>query len=325
MLNSLIQNIKKHQKLGVFSHIRPDGDAMGSQIAFCLWAQKNNIRAYAFNDDEPPYNIKWLNEYFEIQHPTIELVNECDAFVFMDGNNRTRFGELGAIALKSGKPTYLIDHHPEPEDIFTDTYSVETASSTAELVFDIYEAAGLELLEPEAAKAIYAGIATDTGSFRFDTVTPRVHLIVAELLKRGKFKPNEVHEAVFDTRTMSQLHLLGKALETIEMYADNQIGSITVTEKMLNDTGCTYADTEGFVSYPLSIEGIKAAVLFCELDGKVKLSLRSKSDILVNVWARIFGGGGHKRAAGAWHKGPMKLAKKEVIAAGMQQLTALKS
>ncbi len=325
MLKNLVQKIKSHKKIGVFSHIRPDGDAIGSQIAFCLWAVKNNINVYAFNVDEPPSNIHWLSDYFEILRPTVALADECEAFVFMDGNNVNRFGDVGHEVLQSEKPAYLIDHHPDPDDIFTETYSVDTASSTAELVYDLYEATDLNLLDEHAAKAIYTGLATDTGSFRFDTVTPRIHLIVAELLKRGKFKPNEVHEAVFDTRTPNQLHLLGKALETIELHADNQIGSITVTEKMLHETGCSYADTEGFVSYPLSIDGVKAAVLFCELEGKVKLSLRSKSDILVNVWARIFNGGGHKRAAGAWHQGPLKLAKKEVIEAGMEQLTAIKS
>lgn len=325
MLTNLINEIKKYKILGVFSHIRPDGDAIGSAIAFCLWAKKNDIVAFAFNDDVPPNNIKWLTNFYRIQKPDLATVDQCDAFVFLDGNNKDRFGTIGKYALNSGKPTYLIDHHPDPDDSFTMAYSIDTASSTAELVYDLFEATNLDLIDTPVAKAIYAGVVTDTGSFRFDTVTPRLHYIAAELLKRGQFKPNEVHEAVFDTRTPNQLHLLGMALKSIGLHADNQIGSITVTEEMLKKTGCTYADTEGFVSYPLSIQGIKAAVLFCELDGRVKLSFRSKSEILVNVWARNYGGGGHKRAAGAWHNGPLSLAKQEVIETGMEQLTAIKS
>lgn len=324
MLKKIIKELLSYRRIGVFSHERPDGDAIGSQIALTLWLQKNGVEAIAFNQDEVPANIKWLEDYLKIIRPKKELIDQCDAFVFIDGNRSNRFGELGVSVFTTDKPRYLIDHHPDPDrESFKEMYSVVTASSSAELVYHVYEASDPDLIDEAVAKAIYTGIMTDTGSFRFESVTPEVHLITADLLRRGDFRPNEIHEKIYDDRTPEQMRLLGMALETVETYADGQIGTITITDKMLRDTHCTYADTEGFVSYPLSLMGTRAAVLFCELEGRVKLSLRTKSGILANVWARLFGGGGHDRAAGAWHNGPLEIAKKEVIEAGMEQLASL--
>lgn len=120
------------------------------------------------------------------------------------------------------------------------------------------------------------------------------------------------------------MRLLGKTLDSISLHVNNLIGSITVTQKMLKETGCTYDDTEGFISYPLSIKGVIAAVLFSELDGKIKLSLRTKKLLDANEWARAFDGGGHRRAAGAWHPGPLDKAIREVIQEAAKRLETVK-
>lgn len=325
MLDDLIKHLKSHDCIGVFSHVRPDGDAIGAQIAMCIWLQRHQIKAYAFNDDPVPFNVSWLSGYYKVQKPDRQTVDECDAYLFMDGNIASRFGKFGDYTAQGGKPCYLVDHHPEPGTYFADSYSVETASSTGELVYDIYEhSKTLHLIDRDVAVSLYTAIMTDTGSFRFDSVTPRVHEIIADLLHRGKFPPNEVHERVFDHRTINQMKLLGKTLDSISLHVNNQVGSIAVTQKMLEETGCNYDDTEGLISYPLSIDGVIAAVLFCELNGKVKLSLRTKKEMDANEWARKFGGGGHHRAAGAWHPGPLKKAMDEVIGEAARQLEVIK-
>jgi phosphoesterase RecJ-like protein len=107
---------------------------------------------------------------------------------------------------------------------------------------------------------------------------------------------------------------------TIELFENNQIAIMYVTQEMLNETNTTSDDCEGFVAYPLSVSGIKAAVLFKALDGGVKMSLRSKSDVDVNIWARKIGGGGHKKASGAWHPGPLEKTIEDVVAIGAEQL-----
>ena len=193
-------------------------------------------------------------------------------------------------------------------------------SSTAELVYELYQEHDINQIDEHAAKAMYVGIVTDTGSYQFDSVTPNTLRAGAELLQRGNFKPNAVVEKVYSTKKLNQLHLLSKALDTISLHADNQFASICVTKAMFEATNTQKEDTEGFVSYPLSISGVKACILFREDDDRIKISLRSRSEIDVNLWARQINGGGHKKAAAGWHLGPLEQAMIDVIAIGEQQL-----
>lgn len=324
MFEELISELKQYSTVGVYSHIRPDGDCIGAQVAVCLWLEKNGINAYAFNDDSVPLNLQWLTDYFEIGRPDETKLKRCDAFVLVDGNSPSRFGSYADYIQDDPKPTYMIDHHPDPHDGFEMSISVEEASSTCELVFHLYLQNDINQLDEEAAKALYTGIVTDTGSLQYDSVTPETMSIISELLRLGEFRPNEVTEKVFSNKTLNQLHLLSRAMSTIELYRDNQIAIMYVTSEMLEETDTTNDDCEGFVAYPLSVTGIKAAILFKDLGEGIKMSLRSKSnDVDVNVWAREIGGGGHKKASGAWHPGPLEKAIEEVVAIGAKQLVKI--
>ncbi len=321
MFKELIQRLQQYQTVGVFSHIRPDGDCIGAQVAMCLWLEKNGIEAYAFNDDPVPMNLEWLEDYFPVQEPEEKKLRKCEAFVLVDGNSPPRFGTYSDYIQDDPKPTFMIDHHPDPKDGFDLSISVEEASSTCELIFHVYLQHDISQLDEQAAKALYTGILTDTGSLQYDSVTPDTMNIISELLRLGEFRPNEVAEKVFSHKSLNQLRLLGLAIGTIELYEDNQIAIMCVTEEMLEKTNTTNDDTEGFVAYPLSVADIKAAVLFKALGDGVKMSLRSKSnEVDVNKWAREIGGGGHKKASGAWHPGPLEKTIEEVVEIGSKQL-----
>lgn len=321
MFKELVEKLKAHQVVGVYSHIRPDGDCIGAQVATCLWLEQNGIKAFAFNDDPIPLNLQWLSDYFPIQKPKEEDLKKCDAFVLLDGNSPARFGSYAEYIQDNPKPTYMIDHHPDPHDGFDFSISVEEASSTCELVFHLYLQNKISQIDGPIAKALYTGILTDTGSLQYDSVTPETMNICSELLRLGEFRPNEVAERVFSNKSLNQLHLLSKAMSTIRLYADNQIATMYVTSEMLEETNTTNDDCEGFVAYPLSVTGIKAAILFKDLGEGIKMSLRSKSNSVdVNKWAREIGGGGHKKASGAWHPGPLEKTIEEVVAIGSKQL-----
>jgi phosphoesterase RecJ-like protein len=204
--------------------------------------------------------------------------------------------------------------------IYTDHHWDVKASSTAELVYRIYKATSLDHISREAAIALYTGIVTDTGSFRFDSVSPATHRAAADLLQLGGFKPNIVHEKLYDQRTSNQYALLGNALSGMQFYAGGRLGTIHVTEAMFRDSGTSYEDTEAFVSYPMSVKGVEAAVIFIEHEGRIKLSFRSKTQLDVNVWARQFEGGGHAKAAGGWTDGPLDDAIRRVLDAGIRAL-----
>lgn len=320
MFKNFIPKIVQHQKVAVFSHIRPDGDCLGSQVALCLWLQKNGIETAAFNEDPVPENMGWLLDFFPITKPTSTQLDEFDAFVVVDGNALHRFGKTAEALSGAGKPIYMVDHHPDPEDIFEEFVSKVEASSTCELIYRLYAEHNPEQIDKQAAKAMYLGLVTDTGSFQFDSVKSGTLHAAADLLERGGFTPNQITEKIYSSRPLRQLKLLSLALDTIELHASGQISTITITSDMFKETGTTAEDTEGFVQYPLSVEGVKACVLFREDGDRVKLSLRSQSNIDVNKWARQFNGGGHKKAAGAWHEGPLSRAIQDVINTGREQL-----
>lgn len=321
MFKEFIKKLENHNRIGVFSHVRPDGDCVGAQVALCRWLEKNGYKASAYNDDEVPMNLKWLTEYFPVNKPTELDMASCDLIVLVDGNAVHRFGELDNWQKKHNLPIVIIDHHPDPESGFEVIVSVPKASSTCELIYGLYSEHDADQIDETSAKALYTGIITDTGSLQFDSVTPKTVEIVADLLRRGQFKPNEIIERLYSTKTLRQYELLSKALTTINLFEDNQIAVMSVTQHMMDETNTSNADTEGFVSYPLSLQGVKVAILFKDLeeDG-IKMSLRSRSDMDVNIWARELGGGGHKKAAGAWHPGPLNKAIQETINIGKKQL-----
>lgn len=317
---SLIPKLLSHRRIAVFSHIRPDGDAIGSQIGMVLWLRQHGIDAIAFNPDDLPPSIAWLAELHTIIKPSADLLDDYDAFVYLDGNRPDRFGAVAEHAAELGKPLYLIDHHPDPLSIYTDQLWDVKASSTAELVYRIFKSSSLDHIAREAAIALYTGMVTDTGSFRFDSVSPATHRAAADLLQLGGFKPNLVHEKLYDQRTSNQYALLGLALSGMQFFADGRIGTIHVTRSMFEQTGTSYEDTEAFVSYPMSVKGVEAAVIFVEHEGRIKLSFRSKTGLDVNQWARQFEGGGHAKAAGGWTEGPLESAIDRVLEVGLRSL-----
>ena len=324
MFKEFIKNVKKYRRIGVYSHIRPDGDCIGSQVALCLWLQKNGFDPIAFNDDDIAENLIWLTDYFPVQKAEQQDFESCDLLIVLDGNAPHRFGSYKTFQDESRRPVFMIDHHPNPEDAFDLSISVDDASSTCELIYNLYKEHDISQIDENVAKALYTGLITDTGSLQYDSVTPETMHAAAHLLELGDFRPNLVAERVFSNQTLPQLQLLSMALSTIQLFENNQIAVMTVTKEMLDKTGTTNADTGGFVSYPLSITGIKAAVLLKDLDHEgVKMSLRSKSEVDVNKWARELGGGGHKKAAGAWHKGPLETAINETVEIGSKQIQEL--
>ncbi|MDR9419238.1 bifunctional oligoribonuclease/PAP phosphatase NrnA [Gracilimonas sp.] len=323
MFKSFISKILSHQKVAVFSHVRPDGDCLGAQIALSLWLQKNGIEVAAYNEDSIPGNMRWLLEYFPIDDPANANLDSFDAFVVVDGNALHRFGDTAETLPEFEKPIYMVDHHPDPDDVFEEFVSSVEASSTCELIYRLYAEHKPQQIDEKAAKAMYLGLVTDTASFQFNSVKPDTLQAAGDLLERGGFTPDEVVEKIYSSRPLRQLKLLSLALETIEVHAEGTISTIVITQDMLKKTGCTKEDTEGFVQYPMSVEGVKACVLFQQQDERIKLSLRSKSDdVDVNQWALNFNGGGHKRAAGAWFEGDLEEAIEAVIKVGQKQALA---
>mgnify|MGYP001800676438 FL=1 len=195
----------------------------------------------------------------------------------------------------------MIDHHQQPRDYATATFSNVEKSSTCEMVYDLIEAmSGTAQLTPEIATNLYTGIMTATGSFKYRSTTSATHTAAAKLIERGADNM-AIHQHVFDSNSPSRLHLLGVALRNMVISPEYRTAYITLSQEELDTHNFKKGDTEGFVNYGLTLEGIIFAVIFIEYkdEGIIKISFRSIVDFSVYQFARNhFNGGGHDNAAG---------------------------
>lgn len=309
MLDDVLTLVRENERFFVTTHLSPDGDALGSQIALGRFLQKLGKTAAMVNSDEVSYNLQWMpgSDDVEVYDGSLdqrEALAEADVVFVLDTNDEERLGKLGGMVRDATASTVIIDHHLQPEGWFDVEFIREAAAATGELVYEMIEASDPDLLDAEIATALYTAIMTDTGSFRYSSVTPRLHRIVADILERGNIEPAPIHEAIYDRKSMPGLRLLGRMLNRIRLRHNGQLAYSVVTQRMVEDTGASWDDKQGFVNYVLSIEGVKAALLFSEVDDGSKISFRSEADIHVDEWARHFGGGGHRNAAGAYVKRP---------------------
>jgi phosphoesterase RecJ-like protein len=307
----------------ITTHLRPDGDALGTEIAIGRALRAMGKMVTILNADRVPRNQDWLaeeqpdgllNVYESGDLGQAEAVAHADALLVVDANAEHRLGDVGGVFRKSGKPIYLLDHHPDPEGWF-DAACVRTdAAAAAEIAYDLIAGIDPELIGRAVATALYVGIMTDTGSFRYSATTPRTHAVIADVLERGDLRPEPIHVSIFDGRSREGLALLSAALGTITTHYDGRLATMFVTQDMIRSSGAFFDETEGLINYGLSLDGVLAAVIFLELPSGVKLSFRSKGDCPINGWATKFGGGGHANASGAFVKdGQLARTIKDVV------------
>lgn len=318
MVDELLALLRDSERVFITTHLGPDGDALGSQIALGRFLQKQGHQVAMVNADEPPRNLEWLPgiediEVFDSSLDQHEALAKADLAFVLDTNGAKRLGKLGSMVKNSTATKVLIDHHQRPEQWFDVFFQRTSAAATGELVYELIHATDPSLIDPPIATALYTAIMTDTGSFRYSNVTPDVHRIVADILERGAIQPAPIHERIYDRKSMAGLRLLGRMLSRIRLHYDGQIGYSVVTQRMVRETNASWDEKEGFVNYVLSIEGVKAALLFSETNDGAKISFRSEADVRVDTWARAFGGGGHRNAAGAYVKRPFKEAIEAVL------------
>lgn len=322
----MLERLLAAERVVITSHIRPDGDAIGSMIGLGLFLRKLGKHVSLISSDPPPVNLEWMNDLAEITRFTgalkqLKRVTEADTLIMVDTGVLNRTGDFGEPFKNTSGQKLLIDHHPNPETWFDLGLVREGAAAVGEMIYDLIEAHDPDLIDANIATALYTAIMTDTGSFRYGSTTARIHRIIADLLERGSFGPEPIHVATYDTRSLGSLRLLSRALDSITPVYDGRLAYIVVTLGMMESTGGNSDETEGITNYPLSLQGVEAAVLFLETSKGIKCSFRSKGDVAINGWARKFGGGGHRNAAGAYIKGrPLREVIDEVITAAPKYL-----
>ena len=291
----------------IVPHKNPDGDAMGSTLGLCLYLIKNNHKATVIAPNDYPDFLKWLPGQDDvIIHETDRinaeiLIEEADIIFTLDFNALHRAGDMEASLSNSKAIKIMIDHHQQPDTYATYIFSDIAMSSTCEMIYHFIKMLGdTEGIDAPIATCLYAGIITDTGSFRFPSSTSTTHLVAADLIDKGA-DHSEIYNAIYDTNSYDRLQLLGVALQNLKILPEYRTAYITLSQEELNTANFRKGDTEGFVNYGLSIKNIVFAAIFIEhkQEGIVKISLRSEGNFSVNEFSREnFSGGGHTNAAG---------------------------
>ncbi len=302
--------LSKEKTIVIIPHKNPDGDAIGSSTALDSYLKKLGHKSLIVSPNHFPKFLSWMdpNKKIKIFEDDNELKNEilnCDIIFNLDFNNLSRISSMKDCVESSDAVKIMIDHHENPKNYCDFMYSDPNMSSTCEMVYHFITMLGDEnLIDHSISESLYAGIMTDTGSFRFPSTTHETHNVVSKLLKNG-ISHSEIHNHIYDNNRLSKIKLLSHCLQKIEILKNFKTCYLFLTKDELEMFDYEKGDTEGIVNYGLSIENIKFAVIFKENinDNSVRISLRSKGGFDVNKFAKnIFNGGGHKNAAGAVSK-----------------------
>lgn len=303
----LRQHLAEPKRIVLVPHRNPDGDAMGACLGMARFLEQTGHQARVLSPNDFPDFLKWLpgaegvSLYEKAQDQGRELLQWAELVFTLDFNALDRTGEMETAFADVTGNFILIDHHPEPGHYAAVCYSDTSVSSTCELVFNTIEALdGLDKIDGATASCLYTGIMTDTGSFKFASTSPRTLRVAARLMELGADHA-EIHRQVYDTNRPQRLQLLGRALGNLRILPARRTAYITLSQDELDACDFQKGDTEGFVNYGLSLDGVVLAAIFIEnrAEGIVKISLRSQGTFDVNAMARAhFEGGGHRNAAG---------------------------
>lgn len=306
-----ITNIKEllsaPKRIVIVPHKNPDGDAIGSSLGIYLYLIKNNHQVTIIAPNDYPDFLKWLPQEstivkFESQKEESKtIIYKAEVIFTLDFNALHRTGEMEMPLQRSKAVKIMIDHHQQPDGYAKFMYSDTSMSSTCEMIYNFIDMLGdAKRINEDIATCLYAGIMTDTGSFRFPSTTSKTHHVIADLLDKGANNAS-IYNSIYDTNSPERLQLLGCALRNLKVIPEFRTAYITLTQEELNAFNFKKGDTEGFVNYGLSIENVIFAAIFIEhkQEGITKISLRSKGVFSANEFARShFDGGGHTNAAG---------------------------
>ncbi len=322
MIATIAREFKNNERFLVATHVNPDGDAIGSMGALALVLEGMAKQVVAYCQDEGPRFLRFL-PYSDRIVREISGPDRFEVAVVLDCGALDRIGSAAEV-LQHVRKIIHIDHHSSSGDFGQLNLVRPECSSTAEILYEIFQAIPVSLT-PEAAENIYTAILTDTGSFRFANTTARALAIASEMVSHGVV-PQKVAGEIYESMSPERIQLLALSLDTLTLRSNGRLAAMRVSRRMLEETGTSFIDTDGFVNYPRAISTAEIAIFFREMDSdQVNVSLRARAGLNVAEFARIHGGGGHHNAAafrvkGSWSEVVEKVltAAEEFIAGGLQ-------
>lgn len=304
MKGKALEILKNGKEFVIFTHIRPDGDALGSATALCLGLRRIGKKAWLF------YNPETSKTFEDITDGLWGEVTDNAVLVAVDTATKDRL-TLGSEKY-ADRIKLLIDHHVSSEKYAEYTYVDSTASATAEVIYELLVDLNVKITS-EIALRLYTGIATDTGCFRFANTTAKTHEIAAKLIRCG-FDLAGVNQKIFESKTIGRIKLERACYESIKFFEDGKIAILPIPSTVLAETGASEDDLDAISSLPRTVEGVEISVTLKETEkGIVRVSLRTRGLANAAEICGHFGGGGHKQAAGCTIHGTLEQAEKALL------------
>jgi phosphoesterase RecJ-like protein len=290
------------EKFVIVTHINPDGDAVGSEYALAAFLVSRGKRVRIVNQDPIAESLRFVENpdipaelYAPDRHDP--LLQQAERVVLVDNSAPDRLGRMEPVMRAVASRTLCIDHHPTRTAPWADNILDVDYCATTAMIYDLTQACDWQP-DVGAAWAIYVGLVTDTGFFRFNSTNARTHEIAAELLKLG-VEPARAYQEIHERNPVAYAKLLGNALVGLRLDAAGAVASVKITRKLIEELEADEVDPTEITTSLLATDGVRVAIMFRELgDGRVKVSLRSKGTLDVHQLATEFGGGGHRNASG---------------------------
>jgi phosphoesterase RecJ-like protein len=315
--NSIIQLINKSKHILLTTHINPDGDGLGSELAMYCCLKKLGKNPLILNVSKLPKEYEFLNRdsVFNQYEPDVhrKFLQTFDFVMVFDITNSSRITKLGIDLRELAIPSICIDHHPANHCNFDIKVIDEDAPATSCLVYELIKSISPDLMDKNIAEALYVGLLTDTGAFRFENTTPEALELAAKWIRYG-LKPSDIYRNIYENKRPEQLKLLGMALQEVNFEVNGKIAWFKISGYQIKKAGASAEDVDGFTDFVRTIKGVEVAVMFLEVKpNAIRINFRSKGKLVINRLAEKFGGGGHPFAAGALLHLPLQEASEKVI------------
>ncbi len=306
------------KSVAVFTHARPDPDAMGSQVAAGLMLAELGIKVTIACLPPIPEPLQFLLNMLpdSVVYFTVEKAADisADRILVVDTSARQQLEPAAAFLESRASDVIILDHHISGDLSHQLIHRDTSAAACVEIVFDLATTLGIALTKPMAT-ALLTGLVGDTGWFRFESVTPRTHTVAAKLLQAGA-SPSELWGRLMNSERKSKLVLLSRAVGRIAFFAQDRIAVMEISHADIQDVQAQSWETEGLIDIPMMVGSVVSSIFLSETpEGKIRASLRSKHTVDVNAVCHEFGGGGHARAAGCRLPGPLAAAREALVKA----------
>ena len=311
-----VEVIRTHQRFLLVSHIRPDADALGSELGMAGILEALGKRVSIVNAQPTPPNLRFLDPKGRIKALGVDVTGadlaDIEVIMVLDTSAWAQLGEMGEVLKSTKAKKIVLDHHVSSDDLGAEAFKDTKAEATGRLVTDAARQLGVALT-PEIATPLFAALATDTGWFRFGSTTGGTFRCGGDLLDAGAL-PSTIYKQLYEQDTLARLHLIGRVLTRAQTELNGRLIYTSVAQDDFSSTNALPSDTEDVINMTLQVGGTEVALIFVELaKGGVKVSFRSRSTVECNRLAELFGGGGHKAAAGATLNEPLATVQKKVL------------